>query len=152
MKNSSSPAHILLVDDNPDGLLIRRTLLEEQGYTVKIALNGEEALQLFLAAEFDLIVTDYRMPGMNGGELIRRLRETRADVLVVLLSGFVEPLGLTEENTSANAVIAKSYNEGAHLIRTVKRLLQSGRVHRKPPASQSGSALKRLRISAGQGK
>lgn len=148
MKNSPAAAHILLVDDNPDGLLIRRTLLEEQGYRVASAENGEEGLKLFLSSEFDLIVTDYRMPGMNGGELIRRIREVRPDAAVVLLSGFVDPLGLTEESTGADCVIAKSANEITHLIRNVKRLLQSGRVRRKPPSSQPGPTLKRLRAKA----
>ena len=45
---------------------------------------------------------------------------------IILLSGFVEPLGLTEENTGADAVIAKSVNEPAHLVRSVKRLMNRG--------------------------
>ena len=51
---------------------------------------------------------------------------------IILLSGFVEPLGLTEENTGADAVIAKSSNEAAHLSRWVKRLVNRG-ISRKPP-------------------
>src|ERR1039457_2411249 len=61
---------ILLVDDNRDGLLVRRALLEEAGCTVEIAINGEEGLKLFEASDFDVVVTDYRMPRMNGAELI----------------------------------------------------------------------------------
>jgi CheY-like chemotaxis protein len=146
MKNSPVPAHILLVDDNPDGLLIRRTLLEEQGYLVDIASDGEKGLQLFLASNFDVIVTDYRMPQMNGVELIRRIREVRPEAAVVLLSGFVEPLGLTEESTGADSVIPKSAGEAAHLIRVVKRLLQPNRVRRKPVSSQPASPVSRARI------
>src|ERR1700749_883519 len=111
MKNSSVPAHILLVDDNRDGLLIRRALLEEQGYTVQSAVSGEEGFALFQTTTYDLVVTDYRMPGMNGVDLIQRVRAVRQDTRIVLLSGFVEPLGLTEENTGADAVISKSANE-----------------------------------------
>ena len=58
---SSTPS-ILLVDDNHDGLLVRRSLLEELGCRVQIAVNGEEGLKLFEAAKFDVVVTDYRMP------------------------------------------------------------------------------------------
>jgi len=148
MKNSPAPARILLVDDNQDGLLIRRALLEEQGYRVEIAPDGEQGLQVFMASEFDVIVTDYRMPGMNGVELIRRIREVRPQAVVVLLSGFVEPLGFTEENTGANSVIPKSAGEATHLIRTVKRLMQSGRVRRKPPSSQSSSPANPARARA----
>src|ERR1022692_4222869 len=135
MKILSSPTpNILLVDDNADGLLVRRSLLEEIGCCVHIAVNGEEGLKLFLAGKFDVVVTDYRMPCMNGGELIQRIRLLDPNARIILLSGFVEPLGLTEQNTGADAVIAKSASEPAHLVRTVKRL--TNRAVRKPPGSQ----------------
>jgi CheY-like chemotaxis protein len=131
-----APLHpnILLVDDNRDGLLVRRSVLEELGYGVSIAINGEEGLKLFESADFDVVVTDYRMPRMNGAELIQRIRKLNPNARIILLSGFVEPLGLTEENTGADVVIAKSSNEPAHLTRWVKRLLN--RAARKPPAMQ----------------
>ena len=69
---TSSTPNVLLVDDNRDGLLVRRSLLEEIGCCVQIAMSGEEGLRLFGAARFDVVVTDYRMPLMNGGELIQR--------------------------------------------------------------------------------
>ena len=129
-----STPNILLVDDNRDGLLVRRSLLEEIGCCVSIALNGEEGLKLFQAGKFDVVVTDYRMPRMNGGELIQRIRALEPGARIILLSGFVEPLGLTEQNTGADAVLTKSANEPAHLVRTVKRLLN--RPVRKGPSSQ----------------
>ena len=135
MKILSSPTpNILLVDDNADGLLVRRSLLEEIGCCVQTAVNGEEGLKLFQASRFDVVVTDYRMPRMNGGELIQRIRLLEPNARIILLSGFVEPLGLTEQNTGADAVIAKSANEPARLLRTVRRL--ANRVTRKPPGSQ----------------
>ena len=129
-----STPNILLVDDNRDGLLVRRCLLEEIGCCVQIALNGEEGLKLFQAGKFDVVVTDYRMPRMNGGELIQRIRALEPNARIILLSGFVEPLGLTEQNTGADAVLIKSANEPAQLMRTVKRLVN--RTVRKPPGSQ----------------
>jgi CheY-like chemotaxis protein len=144
MKNSPAPARILLVDDNRDGLLIRRSLLEEQGYYVEVAPGGEEGFELYQASNFDVLVTDYRMPRMNGVDLIRRIREIAADARIVLLSGFVEPLGLTEANTGADAVIAKSASETTHLLRAIKRLLSPSRVKRKPPASQQGPSRSRF--------
>jgi CheY-like chemotaxis protein len=132
----SSNPKILLVDDNPDGLLVRRLLLEELGYSVQIAVNGEEGLKLFEADRFDVVVTDFRMPLMNGKELIERIRVLDPHARIILLSGFVEPLGLTEQNTGADTVIAKSSHEPAHLTRSVKRLVNRG--PRKPPASEPG--------------
>ena len=129
-----STPNILLVDDNRDGLLVRRCLLEEIGCCVQIAVNGEEGFKLFQAGKFDVVVTDYRMPRMNGGELIQRIRALEPNARIVLLSGFVEPLGLTEQNTGADAVLLKSANEPAQLMRTVKRLVN--RTVRKPPGSQ----------------
>jgi CheY-like chemotaxis protein len=137
MKNLPvSIPHILLVDDNPDGLLVRRALLEELGYTVEVAENGEKGFALFQASNFDVVVTDYRMPKMNGVEMIARIRQRDPHARIVLLSGFVEPLGLTAENTGADSVISKSANEPGHLSRAVKRLLGAGK--RKPPSSQNG--------------
>jgi CheY-like chemotaxis protein len=131
---------ILLVDDNPDGLLVRRSLLEELGYSVQVAVNGEEGLKLFETDRFDVVVTDFRMPRMDGKELIERIRTLDPDARIILLSGFVEPLGLTEQNTGADAVIAKSSHEPAHLTRSVKRLVNRGA--RKPPASEPGPPLR----------
>jgi CheY-like chemotaxis protein len=126
--------HILLVDDNADGLLVRRSLLQEAGCTVEIAHNGIEGLKLFSPGKFDLVVTDFRMPGMDGVQFIRHVRAEDPRPAIILLSGFVEPLGLNEENTGADIVIAKTASEAAHLVRAVKRLVN--RPIRKPPASQ----------------
>ncbi len=135
-----------MVDDNRDGLLVRRALLEEIGCCVSIALNGEEGLKLFQPGKFDVVVTDYRMPRMNGGELIQRIRALEPGARIILLSGFVEPLGLTEQNTGADAVLTKSANEPAQLLRTVKRLVN--RTVRKPPGSQK--ALQAQATAVGQ--
>jgi CheY-like chemotaxis protein len=142
---TSSTPNVLLVDDNRDGLLVRRSLLEEIGCCVDIAANGEEGLKLFQTGRFDVIVTDYRMPLMGGAELIQRIRLLDPNARIILLSGFVEPLGLTEQNTGADAVITKSSNEPAHLLRSVKRLLNRGL--RKPPGSQNSPNVRARALS-----
>jgi CheY-like chemotaxis protein len=128
-------ASILLVDDNRNGTLARVRLLEEQGHRTTTASNGEEGWQAFSSDKFDLVITDYRMPRMNGQELIQKIREVRPDTRIILLSGYTEGLGLDEESTGADTVIAKGANEVAHLLRAVSRLLQRG-VQRKPLARQ----------------
>jgi len=136
MKTAPAPTpHVLLIDDNSDGLLVRRSLLQEAGCTVALARNGEEGLKIFDSEKFDMVVTDYRMPpGMDGIAVIGHIRGKDPNARVILLSGFVEPLGLNEENTGADIVIAKSSSEAAQLVRAVKRLLN--RTVRKQPASQ----------------
>jgi CheY-like chemotaxis protein len=112
-----STPNILLVDDNHDGLLVRRSLLEEIGCCVQIASNGEEGLRLFQAVKFDVVVTDYRMPGMNGGELIQQIRLLDPHARIILLS-LCGPRP-HRQNTGADSVIVKSANEPVHLVRWV---------------------------------
>ncbi|MGA2134682.1 MAG: response regulator [Bryobacteraceae bacterium] len=126
-------AEILLVDDNRQGLIARKSLLQELGYNITTATSGDEALELFSKHKFDVVVTDYKMPRMNGVDLIKRIRSLDANSRVILLSGFVEPLGLNEQTTGADVVIAKSAGEVGQLTRSVKRLL--AQPIRKPAAS-----------------
>jgi CheY-like chemotaxis protein len=126
---------ILLVDDNRQGLIARRSLLQELGYNISTATSGDEALELFSKHNFDVVVTDFKMPRMDGVELIKRIRSMQAGARIILLSGFVEPLGLTEQSTGADVVIVKSAGEVGQLTRSVKRLLS------QPPARKpAGSA------------
>ncbi|MCL5745627.1 MAG: response regulator, partial [Acidobacteria bacterium] len=78
MKSSSSSntvpgARILLVDDNQSGLAARKSVLEEFGHKVTTAVSGHDALESFGSETFDLVITDYKMPRMNGIELIERV-------------------------------------------------------------------------------
>jgi CheY-like chemotaxis protein len=134
---------ILLVDDNRQGLIARKSLLKELGYNVSTATNGDDALELFASQDFDVVITDFKMPRMDGIELIKRFRGARPGIRVILLSGFVEPLGLTEESTGADVVIVKSAGEVGHLTRSVKRLLSQPR--RKPPSSAEAVSLMKPR-------
>jgi len=148
MKMTPAPvrpgATLLLVDDNPHGLVARRTVLEELGYVVHTGSSGEEALKLLAAHKVDLVITDFRMPKMDGVELIARMREFRSDLPVILLSGFVEPLGLTEKSTGADIVLSKSAGEVGLLVRSVRRLLNR-QPPRKPLASEQAAGSKRER-------
>ena len=125
------PASILMVDDNPLGLLARKTVIEELGFEVTTSEDPAAALEMYLARPYDLLVTDYMMPQMKGDELIRRIREAHPAARVILLSGYVEALGLDEQSTGADIVLSKTSREVMHLIRAVERL--TGR--RKTPGS-----------------
>lgn len=140
-------ARILLVDDNANGLAARRTVLEELGHHIVTAANGSDALEQFAADRFDLVVTDYKMPRMDGLELIGRLRKQVPALPIVLISGFVDTLGLNEVSTGADAVIQKSANEVSHMVRSINRLLRRKTASKKSPAAQT-VALKAKRHSA----
>jgi CheY-like chemotaxis protein len=126
-RSAPGSAVILLVDDNFDGLMARRSVLEELGYKVIPARCGREALQLVENQKVDLVITDYRMDPVDGLELIDRLRKSNVTVPVILLTGFAHNLGLSPESTGANVVLQKSADELASLLRHIKRLLQPSR-------------------------
>ena len=138
---NSSPlptrSRILLVDDNANGLAARRSVLEELGYRIVTCTSGADALEEFSAHKFDLVVTDFKMPRMDGLELIGRLRKLTPDLPIVLVSGYVDTLGMNEASTGADVVIQKSANEVSHLVRSVNRLLRRKSPPKKPAVSQA---------------
>lgn len=125
---------ILLVDDNENGLKARKAVLEELGYRLTAMTDPAGALELSAKENFDLVITDYKMPKLKGTDVIEGIKKAKPDLPVILLSGFVDALGMTEENTGADAVIQKSANEVQQLVRAVTRLLRK-KTARKPPTS-----------------
>lgn len=69
---------ILVVEDNPDNLKLVTWILEDEGYTVTAAGSGEECLNLTQHHDFDLILMDISLPGMDGKETTRQLRQSDA--------------------------------------------------------------------------
>jgi len=80
---------LLIEDDLQAAALIERTL-EEQGYQVEHAAEGRSGLARALSAEHDLIVADRMLPGVDGLEIVRRVRETSATVPILVLSALGE--------------------------------------------------------------
>lgn len=132
---------ILLVDDNPNGLAARRLILEEHGFAVTTAANAEDAWKFFQQSRFDVVITDYRLSGMNGGDLIRLIRNSDSPARVILLSGFIGVLGLNEENTGADELILKSHKEVPELLRAVRKLAQQT-PRRRASRAKASSAVK----------
>jgi PAS domain S-box-containing protein len=81
---------VLVVDDEEAIAELERKTLAGLGYSVHTALSGDQALEIFGTSpqEFDLVVTDQTMPKMTGLSLIRRIRQLRPDIPVILTSGF----------------------------------------------------------------
>jgi len=80
-----SSANILVVDDEPQIRRVMRTTLTSQGYTIKEARSGEEALELIGSERPDLVLLDVNMPGMGGLAACREIRE-RSDVPIIILT------------------------------------------------------------------
>jgi len=79
---------ILLVDDEKSLLLTLAANLELDGFEVTTAESGQRAMELFDMSPFDLVLSDIRMPGMNGVELFRAIRTKRPDFPVILMTAF----------------------------------------------------------------
>ena len=79
---------ILVIDDDTS---LRRVLeynLEEQGYEVRTAADGEEGLELFAEQEPDLVITDLKMPGMGGFQVLSAVKERAPDTIVIVITAF----------------------------------------------------------------
>lgn len=135
MRKTESPAtRILLADDSALGCTARRLILMDHGYEVETTASGEEAWELFQKSHFDIVVTDFQMPGMSGVELIRLIRESQSPARTVLLSGFLSDMGLTEKSTGADELVTKSNKEVPELLRALKKL--SVRPRKRSPGSE----------------
>ena len=78
---------ILVVDDEENIRMLYQEELQEEGYEVTAASNGNEALDILAKAEpFDLVTLDIRMPGMDGMEVLAKLRKDRPDIRVVIVT------------------------------------------------------------------
>jgi CheY-like chemotaxis protein len=84
----SSMRAILFVDDHEVLARLSCEILEMQGYRAVSAYNGAEALQKFDEEDFDILVTDFRMDGMNGVELAKKVHEKNPDVPVIIVTGY----------------------------------------------------------------
>ena len=82
-----SEKRVLVIDDDPDVLESLGILVTEIGYAVETAVSGAEALGKLEQAEFDLILTDFQMPGMDGAQVATAVKKLRPRMPVVLVSG-----------------------------------------------------------------
>ena len=118
---------VLVVDDSPIVRDLLMELLSSVGLEVRSATDGAAALEALAEQPADLIVSDVEMPGMDGFELLRQLRERAIQVPVVMVTtrGSVSDRALAAE-LGADALIVKSEFENAHLLETVRRFVEIG--------------------------
>ena len=107
MSNESrTKSTILCIDDDESGLLLRKLLLEAEGYEVLTAISGPGGLSLLEKREVDAVVLDYAMPMMNGGEVASVIREKWPTLPIIMLSGYTEAVP-HEIQVLVNAFISK---------------------------------------------
>ena len=88
VQTAATGPEILIVDDDRSSCEILSKILSLRGYRVDIANDGPTALELVQKKTYGLALIDYRMPGMDGVELYRRIRQLRPDVVGVFVTGF----------------------------------------------------------------
>jgi len=119
---------ILLVDDERNYLLVLKELLGEEGYEVVTAQSASEALNIFQETELDLVITDMKMPGMNGMELLSVLKEKDLHLPVIMMTAFgtVEKAVEAMKKGAYDYIIKPFDNEA--LKKTVAKALAMGQV------------------------
>jgi two-component system response regulator HydG len=100
-----STLNILVVDDEEAMRESMAAWLEKSGHEVALAENGPKALEFLEQGEYDLVLLDIKMPGMDGHELLRRIKEHHADVMVVMITAY----GSIESAVSAMKEGANDY-------------------------------------------
>lgn len=83
---SSSPPRVLVVDDEEAITYIFERYLSIAGYEVAVANSGRDAVEAFRSRHADLVITDFRMPGMNGAQLIDQLRAIEPGLPALVIS------------------------------------------------------------------
>lgn len=84
----SEKGRILFVDDEKDFAEAMSQVLRMEGYTVETAFSGSKAIDIFQSRKFDLVITDLKMPELDGIELIRLIRQLRPDQCIVVITAF----------------------------------------------------------------
>ena len=103
------PKKVLVVDDESSILEIWSEVFEGAGLTVHTANNGDNAVSLIKEYEFDLILTDMKMPGSDGLVVLQHLEQQQRNVKVIVSTGFVELDDLVE-NFKIDKIIQKPFD------------------------------------------
>ena len=79
---------VLIVDDEKNYPLILSAILEEEGFETFTANSGREALEILANADIDLVLTDMKMPSMDGIELLERIKDKDEDLPVIMMTAY----------------------------------------------------------------
>lgn len=128
---SDSPARVLVVDDEAAIQYAISKSLQKLGYAVDSAGTGEDALAFLKTQEYDVVLTDIRMPGISGVELLAQVREMYPDTSVVMMTGYADldaaveslRLGATDylRKPSSNKDIRESVEKGIYRAQSMRK-------------------------------
>jgi two-component system, OmpR family, response regulator CpxR len=129
---------ILCVDDNEQSLSIRKVMLETRGYRVIACNCGQAALEEFHRGGIDLVLSDLIMPGLDGTDLIDRIKNEAPCLPAILFSGKIK---VYEKDTRADVFLPKGMYAPAELLERIRLLLvrKRGPKRTQPSAQHSPS-------------
>lgn len=119
---------ILCVDDNEQGLAVRKFLLETRGYRVVTACSAHDAIELLRSGSIDLVLSDLLMPQMDGNEMVHRMKGIAPDVPMMLLSGTVKAF---DRACHADAFLPKGACSPVELLERVRVMIARKRGPKK---------------------
>ncbi len=124
---------ILIVDDERDILKFLSIVLEREGFQVKIATGGEKAMDIFRRQPCEVVISDIRMPGMDGMELMKCLKAMDEDVEVIILTGFVtlDNAITSLKDGAASDYLIKPLESIDDLLVSINRALEKRKFHIK---------------------
>lgn len=119
----TAKTRILIVDDAGPVVVLCVNVLQALGYAVKGANRGETAVELLRKERFDLMVLDYKMPGMTGFDVYQQAKALYPDIAVVLVTGHGSPEVVTEANRMGfDSILLKPFTS-EELRGTVEKVL-----------------------------
>ena len=147
MANQDAKRNILVVDDEPQITRVLKTTLSSQGYGIRTATDGKQALQEMKGWSPDLVITDLRMPNMDGLELCRAIRaESRVPIIVLSVKG-EETIKVESLDAGADDYITKPFNVNELLAR-VRAALRRAAVPLEPETAVIETGDFRIDIAA----
>lgn len=126
------PASILIIDDYADNREILRLMLEQAGYLVTEADNGQEGLEMAQAAPPDIALVDLSMPGLDGWEVLSQLRadERTQSISCAAVSAFADGTRVLALAQGFDAYLVKPFRRN-ELLETVERLVAKQRIQKQ---------------------
>ncbi len=131
-KEKTMPQRILVIDDEPDMLMLLRMMIEENtDHEVETTNNPSEGIKLFSEKDYDLVITDLKMPGLDGIELFDEFQEIKPDIPMVMITayGSIETADEAMKKGIAD-FITKPFRKDTILF-TINRVLELARVKKE---------------------
>ncbi len=124
---------VLIIDREPDIRKTLEALLRKEGYQVRSASGGDEAVDTFISEPFDLVIMDINMPVTNGLKVLRKMKKLDEDIKVIVLTGSASIDNAIQalRHNGAFDFLAKPLENVGQLINSVEKALQKQKLHKK---------------------